>query len=100
MYYITVVVYSITILTYYVSLIIYYIDIVIDYNNINKRYILIIILIIYYITKTEHLYPLKYSSGTALSPSLSSVYVHLFYVHDLAHKTVTCRTKNAACYIL
>ena len=24
----------------------------------------------------------------------------LFYVHDRAHKTVTCRTKNAAFYIL
>ena len=71
MYYIAIVIYFISILTYYVSLIIYNIDIVIDYN---KRYILIIILIIYYITKTEHLYPLKYSLGTALSPSFSSVY--------------------------
>ena len=64
MYYITIVIYFISILTYCVSLIIYYIDLVIDYN---KRYILIIILIIYYITKTELLYPLKYSLGTALS---------------------------------
>ena len=76
MYYITIVVYFITILTYYVSLIIYYIDIVINYN---ERYILIIILIIYYITKTEHLYPLKHSLGTALSPSLSSVYSYFTY---------------------
>ena len=29
---------------------------------------------IYYITKTEHLYPLKHSLGTGLSSSLSSVY--------------------------
>ena len=71
MYYITIVIYFITILTYYVFLIIFYIDIIIDYN---KRDILIIILIIYYITKTEHLYPLKYSLGTALSLSLSRVY--------------------------
>ena len=56
---------------YYVSAIIYYIDIVIDYN---KLYMFIIILIVYFITKTEHLYPLKHSLGTALSPSLSSVY--------------------------
>ena len=34
----------------------------------------VIILVIYYITKTEHLYPLKHSLETALSPSLSSVY--------------------------
>ena len=74
----------ITILTYYVSLIIYYIDTVIDYN---KRYILIIILIIYYITKSEHLYPLKYSLGTALSPSLSSVYSYFTYMIGLTKRS-------------
>ena len=58
MHYITIVIYFINILTFYVSLIIYYIDLVIDYN---KRYILIIILMIYYITKTEHLFILKHS---------------------------------------
>ena len=53
----------------------HYINIVIDYN---KRYILIIILIIYNITKTEHLYPLKhFFIGTALSPSISSVYSYV-----------------------
>ena len=41
-------------LTHYVSSIMYYINIVIYYN---ERYILIIILIIYNITKTEHMYP-------------------------------------------
>ena len=80
MYYITIVIYFITILTYYVSLIIYYIDIVIDYN---ERYILIIILIIYNITKTENLYPLKHSLGTALYPSLSSVYSYFTYMIGL-----------------
>ena len=78
--YITIVIYFIIILTYYVSLIIYYIDIVTDYN---KRYILIIILIIYYITKTEHFYPLKYSLGTALSPSHSSVHSYFTYMTGL-----------------
>ena len=42
-------IYFINLLTYYLSSIMYYINIVIDYN---KRYILIIILIIYNITKT------------------------------------------------
>ena len=84
MYYITIVIYFITILTYYVSQIIYYIDITIDYN---KRYILIIILIIYYITKTEHLYPLKHSFGTALSPSLSSVYSYFTYMIGLTKRS-------------
>ena len=74
----------------------YYINMVIDYN---KRYILIIILILSNITKIEHMYPLKYSLETALS-NLPQECVHLFYVHDRAHKKVTCRTKNAACYIL
>ena len=78
--YITIVIYFIIILTYYVSLIIYYIDIVTDYN---KRYILIIILIIYYITKTEHFYPLKYFLGTALSPSHSSVHSYFTYMTGL-----------------
>ena len=55
----------------------YYINIVIHYN---ERYILIIILIIYNITKTENLYPLKHSLGTALSPSLSSVYSYFTYM--------------------
>ena len=84
MYYITIVIYFITILTYYVSLIIYYIDIVIDYN---KHYILIIILIVYYITKTEHLYPLKYSLEIALSPSLSRVYRNFTYMIGLTKRS-------------
>ena len=42
-------IYFINLLTYYVSSIMYYINIVIDYN---KRYILIIILMIYNINKT------------------------------------------------
>ena len=84
MYYLSIVVYFITIFTYIVSLIIYYIDILIDYN---KRYILIIILIIYYITKTEYLYPLKHSLGTALSPSLSSVYSYFTYMIGLTKRS-------------
>ena len=56
-------IYFINLLTYYVSSIIYYINKVIDYN---ERYILIIILIVYNITKIEHTYPLKHSLGTAL----------------------------------
>ena len=47
--FITTDIYFINLLTYYVSSIMYYINIVIDYN---KRYILIIILIIYNINKT------------------------------------------------
>ena len=62
----------------------YYINIVIDYN---KRYILIIILMIYYITKTEHMYPLKHSLGTALSPSLSSVYINFTYMIVLTKRS-------------
>ena len=84
MYYITIVVYFITILTYYVSLIIYYMAIVRDHN---KCYILIIIFIIYYITKTEHLYPLKHSLGTALSHSLSSVYSYFTYMIGLTKRS-------------
>ena len=80
---------------------IYYIYIVLDYN---KLYIYtyidhIIILIIYYITKTEHLQSLKHSLRTALSPSLSSVYSYFTHIMGLI-KTVTCRTKIAACYVL
>ena len=37
----------------------------------------------YYITKKEHLYPLKHTIGTALSISLSSVYSYF-------KKTVIC----------
>ena len=55
---ITIHIYFINLLTYYVSSIMYYIIIAIDYN---KRYVLIIILIIYNITKTEHMYPLNNS---------------------------------------
>ena len=62
----------------------YYINIVINYNN---RYILIVILIIYYITKTEHLYPLKHSLGTALSPSLSSVHKYFTYMIGLTKRS-------------
>ena len=43
------------------------------YTYIDYIIIYIIILVIYYITKTEHMCPLKHSLGTALSPSLSSV---------------------------
>ena len=93
---ITIDIYCINLLTYYVSSIMYYINIVIDYS---KRYILIIILIVYNITKTEHMYPLKHSLETALS-NLPQECVHLFHVHDQVHKTATCCTKNAACYIL
>ena len=62
----------------------YYINIVIDYS---ERYILIIILIIYNITKTENLYPLKHSLGTALSPSLSSVYSYFTYMIGLTKRS-------------
>ena len=83
----------INLLTYsiatYVSSIMYYINIVINYN---KRYTLIIILIICNITNTEHLYPLKHSLGTALLTSFSSVYSYFTYMIGL--------TKIAACYIL
>ena len=44
---------------------------------------MIIILIIYYITKTEHLYPIKRSLGTALSSSISSVYSYFTYIIGL-----------------
>ena len=54
---------------------------------------------IYYITKTEHLFILKHSIKNC-TLNLPQQCVWLFYVHDRAHKTVTCRTKNAACYIL
>ena len=94
---ITIDVYLINLLTYYVSSIMYYINIVIDYN---KRYILIIILITYNITKTEHNYVSTKTFFRNCTLYLPQECVHQFYVHDRAHKTVTCRTKNAACYIL
>ena len=62
----------------------YYINIVIDYN---KRYILIIILIIYNITKAEHMYPLKHSLLTTLSTSLSSVYSYFTYMIGLTKRS-------------
>ena len=52
MYYITVNIYFIYLLTYYASSIIYNIDIVINYN---KLYLFIIILMIYYITKSKNI---------------------------------------------
>ena len=62
----------------------YYINIVIDYN---KRYILIIILIIYDITKIEHMYPLKHSLKTAHSTSLRSVYINFTYMIGLTKRS-------------
>ena len=63
----------------------YHIDIVIDYN---KRYILIIILIVYSITKTEHnMYPLKHSLETSLSTSLRSVYLYFTYMIGLTKRS-------------
>ena len=62
----------------------YYINIVID---CNERYILIIILIIYNITKTENLHPLKHSLGTALSTSLTSVYSYFTYMIGLTKRS-------------
>ena len=50
-------IYIIHFLTYYISSIMYYINIVIKYN---KRCTLIIILIIYTITKTKHMYPTEH----------------------------------------
>ena len=47
----------------------------------------IIIFVIYYITKTEHLYPLKHSLGTALSPPLSSVYSYFTYMIGLTKRS-------------
>ena len=61
----------------------YYFNIVIDYN---KRYILIIILIIYN-TKREHTNPLKHPLGTALSTSLSSVYSYFTYMTGLTKRS-------------
>ena len=83
-YSITIDIYFINLLTYYVSSIMYYINIVIDYN---KLYISIIILIIYNITKTEHMYPLKHSLGTALSTSLRSVYINFTYMIGLTKRS-------------
>ena len=48
---------------------------------------MIIILIIYYITKTEHLYPFIYSLGTAFSPSLSSVYSYYTCMTELTKRS-------------
>ena len=62
----------------------YYINIVIDHN---KLYILIIIFIIYNITKTEHVYSLKHSLGTALSTSLRSVYINFTYMIGLTKRS-------------
>ena len=53
------------------------------YTYIDYIIIYIIILVIYYITKTEHMYPLKHSLGTALSPSLSSVHSYSTYMIGL-----------------
>ena len=83
-YSITIDTYFINLLTYYVSSIMYYINIVIDYN---KLYISIIILIIYNITKTEHMYPLKHSLGTALSTSLRSAYINFTYMIRLTKRS-------------
>ena len=73
----------VTFALYYYNYIFYnYIYILIDYNKLYiYTYIdYIIILVIYYITKTEHLYPLKYSLETALSHSLSSAYCYFTYM--------------------
>ena len=48
---------------------------------------MIIILIIYNITKTEYMYPLKHSLGTALSHSLSSVYSYFTYMIGLTKRS-------------
>ena len=47
----------------------------------------IINLAIYYITKTEHLHPLNYSLGTALSPSLSRVYSYFTHMNGLTKRS-------------
>ena len=52
------------------------------YTYINSI-IYIIILIIYYITKTEHLFPLKHFIKNALSTSLNSVYTYFTYMIGL-----------------
>ena len=44
-------------------------------------------LMIYNITKTEHLYPLKHSLGTALSTSLSNVYKYFTYMIGLTKRS-------------
>ena len=61
----------------------YYINIVIDYYERYILSIISIIIIIYNITKTENLYPLKHSLGTALSTSLSSMYSYFTYMIGL-----------------
>ena len=90
------------VLYYYNYIFYYYFNIISFCNNIlylliidyNKLYIYIyihiyidyiIFLVIYYITKTEHLYQLKHSLETALSPSLSSVYCYFTYMIGLTN---------------
>ena len=46
-----------------------------------------IIVIIYCITKTDHLYPLQHSLGTALSPSLSSEYSYFTHMIGLKQRS-------------
>ena len=87
MHYITIIIYFITILTDYVSVTIYYIDIVIDYNKLYIYIEYLIILIIYFITKTEYLYPLRHSTETALSTSLSSVHRYFMYLIGLTKRS-------------
>ena len=48
---------------------------------------MIIILIIHNITKTEHMYPLKHSLGTARSTSLMSVYINFTYMTGLTKRS-------------
>ena len=60
---------------------------VIDYNKLFIYINYIIILVIYYITKTENLYPLKHCSGTALSHSLSSGYSYFTYMIRLTKRS-------------
>ena len=81
---ITIITHFITIITKYIYVTIYCIDIVIDYN---KLYIYIyiyidyiIISIIYYIIKTEHLYSLQHSIETVLITSISNVYSYFTYM--------------------
>ena len=62
----------------------HYVNIVIDYT---ERYILIIILIIYNISETENLHPLKPSLGTALSTSLIRVYSYFTYMIGLTKRS-------------
>ena len=83
----------------------YYINIVIDYN---KRYIYIIILIIYYVTKTEYLYPLKhylelplrivninftYMTGLTKRSHVTPKMQHVTFCDSIV-RSVWCRTKR------